>query len=226
MPNATVEDLSPTAQCPSKPFPRKQPARVTAPVALSPLLTWTDRAPLARVRAITSITRPQGLAPFAKPLQNAPPLPVECCTLLPWASRSVVCLVRPVAHRSYGLTVIGQADGSGTSRSPWASPGPAATVADGADRLCGAEPADRTLRRTSPAETADTDYSASPALFMEEASPKRCLARTGEQTRGPVSPYLAERIIHAITLAIRRPLQSFPWNGWCIETHPPAWPRG
>lgn len=90
--------------------PRLIPSRRCSP--------WTYRAPLARVRAITSITRPQGLAPLAKPLQNAPPLPVECCTLLPWASRSVVCLVRPVAHRSYGLTVIGQADDCGTSRSP------------------------------------------------------------------------------------------------------------
>lgn len=90
--------------------PRLLPSRRCSP--------WTDRAPLARVRAITSITRPQGLAPLAKPLQDAPPLPVECCTLLPWASRSVVCLVRPVAHRSYGLTAIGQAEGGGTSRSP------------------------------------------------------------------------------------------------------------
>jgi len=39
MSSATVEDLSPTALCPSKLFPRKQPVRVTAPDALSPLLT-------------------------------------------------------------------------------------------------------------------------------------------------------------------------------------------
>jgi len=34
---------------------------------------------------------------------NAPPLPVECCPLLPWASRSVVCPARPVTRGSYGL---------------------------------------------------------------------------------------------------------------------------
>jgi len=88
---------------------------------------------------------------------NAPPLPVECCPLLPWASRSRVCLVRPAARQSYGHT---QRQGKpfrwGTSRSPWANPGPAATVADGADRLCEAEPASRALRGASLAETADT----------------------------------------------------------------------
>jgi hypothetical protein len=39
---------------------------------------------------------------------NAPPLPVECCPLLPWASRSSVCLVRPVTRQSYGLTAVGK----------------------------------------------------------------------------------------------------------------------
>lgn len=36
---------------------------------------------------------------------NAPPLPVECCPLLPWASRSVVCPARPGARGSYGLSL-------------------------------------------------------------------------------------------------------------------------
>lgn len=40
-----------------------------------------------------------------------------------------------------------QAERWGTSRSPRANPGPAATVADGADRLCDAEPASVHLRR-------------------------------------------------------------------------------
>jgi hypothetical protein len=55
---------------------------------------------------------------------NAPPLPVECCPLLPWASRSSVCLVRPVTRQSYGLTAVGKpiaGDFSFTQGEPWAS---------------------------------------------------------------------------------------------------------
>lgn len=68
--------------------------------------------------------------------------------------QSVSC---PTRHSSELRALSGrQADRWGTSRSPWANPGPAATVADGADRLCRAEPASRTPRRASLAETADT----------------------------------------------------------------------
>jgi hypothetical protein len=44
---------------------------------------------------------------------NAPPLPVECRPLLPWASRSRVCLVRPVTRQSYGLTAVGKPNAGG-----------------------------------------------------------------------------------------------------------------
>jgi hypothetical protein len=49
-----------------------------------------------------------GLCSTCEAAANAPPLPVECCPLLPWASRSRVCLVRPVTRQSYGLTAFGK----------------------------------------------------------------------------------------------------------------------
>lgn len=49
-----------------------------------------------------------GLCSTCEAVANAPPLPVECCPFLPWASRSRVCLVRPAARQSYGHTVVGK----------------------------------------------------------------------------------------------------------------------
>jgi len=72
---------------------------------------------------------------------------------LGFSFQSVSC---PTRHSSeLRAPNIRQADHWGTSRSPKANPGPAATVADGADRLCRAEPASRTPRKASLAETAD-----------------------------------------------------------------------
>lgn len=75
----------------------------------APILRWCGR----RLEHSTS-----GPCSTCEAVANAPPLPVECCPLLPWASRSRVCLVRPAARQSYGHAAIGQADRWGTSRSP------------------------------------------------------------------------------------------------------------
>ena len=88
---------------------------------------------------------------------NAPPLPVECCSLLPWASRSGVCLVRPAARQSYGLTIIGRADDGGLLVHPERTQGqqpPSPMVLIGS----GTEPASRAPRRAPPAETADMGF--------------------------------------------------------------------
>jgi len=54
-----------------------------------------------------------GLCSTCEAAANAPPLPVECCSLLPWASRSRVCLVRPVTRQSYGHTAVGEPNAGG-----------------------------------------------------------------------------------------------------------------
>lgn len=54
-----------------------------------------------------------GLCSSCEAAANAPPLPVECCPLLPWASRSRVCLVRPVTRQSYGHSVVGKPTAGG-----------------------------------------------------------------------------------------------------------------
>jgi len=104
--SATVEDLSPTAHA-LRSFSLANSQHASPHLLPSRRCCGEPTArSLARVHVASSVARPQGLSPLAKPLQNAPPLPVECCPLLPWASRSVVCIVRPVAHRSYGLAAI------------------------------------------------------------------------------------------------------------------------
>jgi len=56
---------------------------------------------------------------------NAPPLPVECCPLLPWASRSGVCPARPAARGATGIrpsTRLGQGlSPSPEGQAPWAN---------------------------------------------------------------------------------------------------------
>jgi len=149
---------SPLQRMPFEAFPSQ--AAVTRHRALCPPAVVLERRPATTLRWCGRQPGHSTSGPCStcEAVANAPPLPVECCPLLPWASRSRVCLVRPVARQSYGHTTVGQADSWGTSRSPWANPGPAATVADGADRLCEAEPANRTLRGASLAETADTRF--------------------------------------------------------------------
>lgn len=104
---------------------------------------------------------------------NAPPLPVECCSLLPWASRSGVCLVRPAARQSYGLTIIGRADDGGLLVHPGRTQGqqpPSPMVLIGS----GTEPASRAPRRAPPAETADTGFLPCHPLCSCESSTVRC----------------------------------------------------
>jgi hypothetical protein len=98
--------------------------------------------------------------------------------VLPVASLgfSFQCVSCPTRHSSeLRAHSSRQAERWGTSRSPKANPGPAATVADGADRLCRAEPASRTPRKASLAETAD--------MCLRTCHPlcscwRRCVGRT------------------------------------------------
>jgi len=122
------------------------------------------RCPRSTFRGHLSAARPSLRAPDLRALLH---LRSRCerstvaSRVLPVASlgfsfQSVSC---PTRHSSELRAHNGrQADRWGTSRSPRANPGPAATVADGADRLCRAEPASRTPRRASLTETADTSF--------------------------------------------------------------------
>jgi len=85
------------------------PPAVVTEGHLASTLRWRDRH---------FVHSTSGPCSTCEAVANAPPLPVECCPLLPWASRSRVCLVRPVARQSYGHSIVGQADFWGTSRSP------------------------------------------------------------------------------------------------------------
>jgi len=98
--------------------------------------------------------------------------------VLPVASLgfSFQCVSCPTRHSSeLRAHSSRQAERWGTSRSPKANPGPAATVADGADRLCRAEPASRTPRKASLAETADTCFRTCHPLC---SCWRRCAGRT------------------------------------------------
>jgi len=55
---------------------------------------------LTRYRVSPSISRSSSTGEAGA---NAPPLPVECCPLLPWASRFGVCPARPVARGATGI---------------------------------------------------------------------------------------------------------------------------
>jgi hypothetical protein len=83
------------------------------PDALPPLLSKYVLRLSCDIRSLYLDHPTSGPCSTCEAAANAPPLPVECCPLLPWASRSRVCLVRPVTRQSYGLTAVGKPSAGG-----------------------------------------------------------------------------------------------------------------
>jgi len=83
------------------------------PDALPPLLSKYVLRLSCDIRSLYLDRPTSGPCSTCEAAANAPPLPVECCPLLPWASRSRVCLVRPVTRQSYGLTAVGKPSAGG-----------------------------------------------------------------------------------------------------------------
>jgi len=104
---------SPLRRMPFEAFPSQ--VAVARHRALCPLAVVQERRPATTLRWCGRHLDHSTSGPCStcEAAANAPPLPVECCPLLPWASRSRVCLVRPAARQSYGHSAVGQADGWG-----------------------------------------------------------------------------------------------------------------
>jgi len=98
----------PLQRLPFEAFPSQ--TAVTRHRALCPLAVVLDGRPATLLRECGRRLGHSTSGPFSvcEAAANAPPLPVECCPLLPWASRSSVCLVRPVTRQSYGRTMVGE----------------------------------------------------------------------------------------------------------------------
>lgn len=130
---------------------------------------------------------------------NAPPLPAECCTLLPWASRSGTRSGPTRRSKEPRMLGLGRTRDQGFSFTHGRTRGPAATVADGANRLRRAEPATQTpesphRRETSRHRSAtrargedaarrphlSAQRSRRPELPRESTSTARCCARVSQ----------------------------------------------
>jgi len=147
--------------------------------------------------------------------------------VLPVASLgfSFQCVSCPTRHSSeLRAHSSRQAERWGTSRSPKANPGPAATVADGADRLCRAEPASRAPRKASLAETAD--------MYLRTRHPlcscwRKCDWRTPcelsvQHPKTPAAPSLTAGFSARTTQAIHTKSTSsrFPERSDCLQGKP------
>jgi hypothetical protein len=104
---------SPLRRMPFEAFPPHHSRGASPrPIALPPLLP-------VHVVSDASVHPTSGPCSVCEAVANALPLPGECCTLLPWASRSVVCLVRHPATQSKSAGSQRSARRAlGTSRSP------------------------------------------------------------------------------------------------------------
>lgn len=90
--------------CPSKRFPR--PQRVACHHAPCLLAVGTPVVSCILANALDPPTPSTSrLCSTNEAVANAPPLPVECCSLLPWASRLGVCPAPPVAVGATGNCV-------------------------------------------------------------------------------------------------------------------------
>lgn len=106
--------------CPSKPFPRQQPYRVTAAVPFPPLDGTRPTSELAS-RSHRLPPRPQGLAPLTKPLRTlrrCQQSVARCFHGLLVLGRA---LARPAAPKSHGCLVSGE-PATRASRSPTGEP--------------------------------------------------------------------------------------------------------